>query len=114
MRRENLYRSDRQSLDLLGKTVIIVDDGLATGATMRAAIAAIRTLNPKQIIAAAPVASQDVCDGIREKPDDLCICAMIPEPFFGVGMWYRNFDQTTDDEVLELLKRAENAKSAGE
>ncbi len=113
-RREKLYRSNRKALKIAGKIVIIVDDGLATGATMRAAIAAVRTLNPKQTIVAAPVASQDTCEVIRKKLDDLCICAMMPEPFYGVGMWYRKFEQTTDEEVIELLKKAENVKSAGQ
>lgn len=107
-RREKLYRGNRSPLELKEKTVIIVDDGLATGATMRAAIAAIRTLNPKQIIVAAPIASRDTCNDIMQKSNDLCICAITPEPFYGVGMWYRNFDQTTDEEVQNLLAYAEN------
>lgn len=110
-RRENLYRANRPPLNLKGKTVIIVDDGLATGATVRAAIAAVRTKQPKQIIVAAPVASRETCGEIERKSDDLCICAMTPEPFYGVGMWYRNFEQTTDAEVIEILAGARNIKA---
>lgn len=110
-RREKLYWRNRPPLNLEGKTVIIVDDGLATGATMRAAMAAIRTKRPKQIIVAAPVASNDICQQIRQKSDELCICVMTPEPFYGVGFWYRNFDQTSDAEVIELLEKAQNIKA---
>lgn len=109
-RREKLYRQKRPPLNLEGKTVIIVDDGLATGATMRAAIAAARTQKPKQIIVATPVASRDICQQFEQKSDDLCVCAMSHEPFYGVGGWYRNFDQTTDAEVIELLEKARNEK----
>jgi predicted phosphoribosyltransferase len=106
-RREKMYRKDRAPLDLRGKTVIIIDDGLATGATMRAALAAVKKLGPNEVIAAAPVASRGTCDQINERSDGLCICAMMPEPFYGVGMWYRNFNQTTDAEVTALLEKAE-------
>jgi predicted phosphoribosyltransferase len=102
-RRENLYRADHPALDLTDKTVIIVDDGLATGATMRAAIAAVRSRNPKQIIAAAPVASRPTCEMIDSQTDNLCICSMKPVHFFAIGDWYRNFNQTTDEEVTEIL-----------
>lgn len=110
-RREKIYRPNKPPHKLKDKTVIIVDDGLATGATMRAAVAAIRSLNPRQIIAAAPVASRETCQLIREKTDDLCVCAMTPEPFYGVGVWYQNFGQTTDEEVRHLLKKSGNALS---
>lgn len=110
-RREKIYRRGRTKPDLENKTVIIVDDGLATGATMRAAITAIRILDPKQIIVAAPVASQNICEEIMCKSDDLCIFSMTPEPFYGVGMWYRNFGQTSDEEVCYLLEKATNAKA---
>ena len=105
-RRERLYRASRPALELKDKICIVVDDGLATGATMRAAIAAIRRSHPKQIIAAAPVASRDTCREVCQKAEDLCVCAMTPEPFYGVGAWYRNFDQTSDEEVVELLELA--------
>jgi predicted phosphoribosyltransferase len=116
-RREKLYRGGRPPLDLAGKTVIIADDGLATGATMRAAVAAVKAMKPRRVIVAAPVASHDTCEAIRSGSDTLCICAVNPEPFYGVGMWYRNFDQTTDDEVRRLLGLAQDrwreARSAG-
>jgi putative phosphoribosyl transferase len=110
-RREKMYRRKRPPLDLKDKTVIIVDDGLATGATMRAAIAAVKTRKPKQIIVAAPVASRETCAEIVRNTDDLCVCATTPEPFYGVGMWYQNFDQTSDAEVVELLDKARNLKA---
>lgn len=113
-RREELYRANRRPINLEGKTVIIVDDGLATGATMKAAVSAVKIAKPKKIIVAAPVASRGTCEEIMRKSDDLCICAMTPEPFYGVGMWYRNFDQTTDQEVISLLNRSESVKSAGQ
>lgn len=106
-RRDRLYRANRSALDLAGKICVIVDDGLATGATMRAAIAAVKRLKPKKIIAAAPVAARECCDDIAEGGGALCICDITPEPFYGVGMWYRHFPQTTDEEVQNLLARAE-------
>ena len=105
-RRERLYRSNRGRFRLEGKIVIIVDDGLATGATMRAAAAAIKSLNPKRLIIAAPVASRYTCDEVNRKADGLCVCSIKPEPFYGVGMWYRNFEQTSDEEVIELLEQS--------
>ena len=102
-RREKLYRPGKAAPDLNGKTVIIVDDGLATGATMRAAAAAIRTLKPLQIVVAVPVAANDTCRDLKAKTDALCVCVMTPEPFYGVRMWYRDFEQTTDEEVCRLL-----------
>lgn len=105
-RRESLYRAGRPPLDLKGKTVVIVDDGLATGATMRAAVAAVSAMGPERLIVAAPVASRDTCAAIEAGSDAVCVCTANPEPFYGVGMWYRNFDQTTDDEVRQLLERS--------
>ncbi|NNE65300.1 MAG: phosphoribosyltransferase [Pyrinomonadaceae bacterium] len=107
-RRENIYRPNRSAYDLGDRTVIIVDDGLATGATMRAAVAAVRSLGPRQIVVAAPVASKHNCQQIGEKTDDLCVCVMTPEPFYGVGKWYRDFGQTSDEEVCRLLEESEN------
>lgn len=109
-RREEIYRHGRRPHDMENKTVIIVDDGLATGATMRAAIMAVRKLNPNQVIAAAPVASKKTCEGINNESFDLCICSETPEPFYGVGMWYWDFGQTSDEEVCDLLATTENAK----
>ena len=109
--REKLYRGTRPPLEIEGKTVIIVDDGLATGATMRAAIAAIKKRRPKQIIVAAPVASRATCRDIKGKTDSLCVCVITPEPLLGVGIWYQNFDQVSDAEVVKLLEKARQTNS---
>lgn len=102
-RREKLYRPDGRPLEMNDKTVILVDDGLATGATMKAAVAAVRKSEPKQIVIAAPVASQNTCRQMTDEPKELCICAMTPDPFFGVGKWYRDFEQVSDREVCDLF-----------
>jgi putative phosphoribosyl transferase len=104
-RRERAYRGDRPAPDACGRTVILVDDGLATGSTMRAAAAALRRQQPARIVVAVPVASAQTCDEFRREVDDI-VCTVTPEPFHGVGMWYQDFSQTTDEEVRELLKRA--------
>ena len=103
-RRDRLYRGDRPLSDVAGRTVILVDDGLATGATMRAAVQALRQQQPGRIVAAVPTASPDTCQVLKAEADDV-ICAITPEPFFAVGHWYDDFTQTTDDEVRELLAR---------
>ena len=105
-RRERLYRGDRPVLDLRGKTAILVDDGLATGSTMRAAIAALRQMRPASIVVAVPAASPETCEEFRKEVDDI-ICAFTPHPFYAVGLWYEDFSQTTDEEVRTLLKAAE-------
>ncbi|HEV8660511.1 MAG TPA: phosphoribosyltransferase [Thermoanaerobaculia bacterium] len=105
-RRERDYRGNRPPLDVKGKKVIVIDDGLATGSTMRAAAAALRQEGASKVIVAVPVAARETCDDFREEVDEI-ICAMTPEPFRAVGLWYENFDQTTDDEVRDLLQRAE-------
>ena len=104
-RRERRYRGDRSFPDLTGKTVILVDDGLATGSTMRAAVAALRKERPASVVVAVPVAAPETCDAFRDIADDI-ICAETPEPFYAVGLWYEDFSQTTDDEVHELLAHA--------
>lgn len=109
-RREKLYRGSRPPPDLRDKTIIVVDDGLATGATMRAAVEGLKQLQPKEIVVAVPVGSREVCVEFENKADVLCVCAMSPEPFYGVGMWYQDFSQTSDEEVIELLVRAENMR----
>jgi predicted phosphoribosyltransferase len=101
-RRERLYRGDRPPPDVRGKTVILVDDGLATGSTMLAAVKALRQQQPARIVVAVPIASPDTCELLRTEVDDV-VCAATPEPFYAVGLWYRDFSQTTDDEVRELL-----------
>jgi len=106
-RRERAYRGDRPEPDVQGKTVILIDDGLATGSTMRAAAAALRQQNPARIVVAVPVSATQTCDEYRMGVDEI-ICAKTPEPFMGVGMWYRDFSQTTDEEVREILARSEN------
>jgi predicted phosphoribosyltransferase len=102
--RERLYRGGRPPLDVRNRTVILVDDGLATGATMHAAIAALRQLHPARIVVAVPTASPETCEEMRAEADDV-ICAVTPEPFQAVGRWYQDFSQTTDEEVQDLLKR---------
>jgi putative phosphoribosyl transferase len=104
-RRERLYRDGRAPPAIEGRTVILVDDGLATGSTMRAGIAALRRLNPARIVAAVPVAAPEVCEQLSGEADEM-VCARTPEPFYAVGLWYEDFGQTSDDEVRELLARA--------
>ncbi|MGZ5095377.1 MAG: phosphoribosyltransferase [Burkholderiales bacterium] len=110
-RRERLYRGDRPPLQIEGRIVILVDDGLATGSTMRAAVAAIRKQNPKRIVVAVPVAAPETCDEFRAEVDEV-ICASTPEPFRAVGLWYDNFDQTSDEEVHALLDAARKTEAA--
>ena len=104
-RREREYRDGRPSPEVRGRTVILVDDGVATGATMRAAAEALRRLEPARIVVAVPVAAGETCDEFRDRVDDV-VCTLTPEPFWGVGMWYRDFEQTTDEEVRALLAGA--------
>jgi len=104
-RRERLYRGGRPPLDVKDKTVILVDDGLATGSTMLAAIAALRQRGLKRIVVAVPAAAPETCARIAGEVDET-VCAMTPEPFIAVGQWYESFAQTTDDEVRDLLFRA--------
>ena len=104
-RRERAYRDDLPPIDVRGRTVILVDDGLATGSTMRAAIAALRRQHPKRIVAAVPVGAQEICEEFRSEADEI-VCSCTPEPFYAVGLWYNDFSQTTDDEVRDLLRKA--------
>jgi predicted phosphoribosyltransferase len=110
-RRERQYRGDRPFPDLHGKTVILVDDGLATGSTMRAAVEALRQEGPARIVVAVPVSSPETCDAFRDVADEV-VCAETPEPFRAVGMWYDDFSQTTDEEVHTLLDRARESAHA--
>lgn len=111
VRREHAYRGERRPPDVGDMIVILVDDGLATGSTMRAAVAALRRQKPEKIVVAVPVAAPEVCVGLRGEADDV-VCAVTPRPFFGVGCWYRDFSQTTDDEVRELLRRSSSVRKS--
>jgi predicted phosphoribosyltransferase len=104
-RREQDYRGVRPPVDIPGKTVIVIDDGLATGSTMKAAIAALRRQNPAKIIAAVPTASPETCEELKSAADEI-VCAIMPEPFYAVGFSYEDFEQTTDAEVRELIQQA--------
>jgi putative phosphoribosyl transferase len=104
-RRERAYRGDRRPPDVRGKTVILIDDGLATGSTMRAAAAALRQQQPARIVVAVPVSARQTCDEYRMGVDEI-VCAVMPESFQSVGQWYLDFSQTTDEEVSDLLKQA--------
>jgi predicted phosphoribosyltransferase len=107
-RRERLYRDGRPAPTLDGAAVIVVDDGLATGATMRAAVQAIRAQHPRHLCVAVPVGAAESCDDLRALADEV-VCPETPEPFRAVGLWYRDFPQSTDDEVRDLLARAAHA-----
>jgi predicted phosphoribosyltransferase len=104
-RRAQLYRGDWPPPDVRGRTVILVDDGLATGATMYAAATALRQQQAARIVAAAPVAAHEACTELRDVADEV-VCVAMPEPFHAVGLWYEDFAQTSDQEVRELLLRA--------
>jgi putative phosphoribosyl transferase len=109
-RRERLYRGDRPPPQLGGRIVVLVDDGLATGATMRAAVAAVRQQQPERIVVAVPAAAPETCAMLSTEVDEL-ICVLTPDPFVAVGFWYENFAQTGDDAVRELLERAAGVES---
>ena len=104
-RRERRYRDDRPFPAIQDRVVILVDDGLATGSTMRAAVAALRAEGPREIVVAVPVGAPETCSAMARLADDV-VCLMTPEPFYAVGLWYENFDQTDDDEVHDLIERA--------
>lgn len=106
-RREHAYRGDQPALNVKGRTVIIVDDGLATGASMRAAVAALRQMQPQRIVVAVPTAAAETCQQFRDEVDEI-VCATTPQPFYGVGLSYENFSQTSDAEVHALLARSAN------
>jgi putative phosphoribosyl transferase len=114
--RENLYRSGRPALQLHDKTVLLIDDGLATGATMRAAIAAVATQKPAIVIIAVPVGSRQICTSIVFTESPLvrrCVCLIKPEPLHAIGLWYEDFTQTSDAEVCSLLKQTDEENPQG-
>jgi putative phosphoribosyl transferase len=104
-RREEVYRAGRPAPDVRGKVAILVDDGLATGASMRAAVSALKKLSPAKVVVAVPVGAAQTCRELEQLADHV-VCAETPDPFYAVGSWYQDFDQTTDEEVRELLARA--------
>jgi len=104
-RRERLYRGDRPPPDVRDRKIILIDDGLATGASMRAAVVSLRAQHPARILVAVPIAAESVCEAFRTEVDEI-ICAVTPEPFYGVGRWYEDFSQITDREVRILLEEA--------
>lgn len=110
-RRERLYRANRPPASLQGRTLILVDDGLATGASMQVALQAARAAKPARVIVAVPVAPPDTCRSLRGQADDI-VCLQSPELFQAVGQWYERFDQTSDDEVIDLLDRAGRSQAA--
>lgn len=112
-RRERLYRGDRPAVDVRGRTALVVDDGLATGATMRAAVQALRELGAGAVVVAVPIAALQTCEELARHAATV-VCARTPDPFVAVGLWYRDFSPTTDDEVRDLLdvSRPELARPA--
>lgn len=111
-RREQLYRKGRPEPTLAGRSVILIDDGLATGATMNAAVKAVRSQKPAHLTVAVPTAAKDTCEAFASEVDEV-ICLTTPEPFYGVGAWYSDFTQTSDREVCELLEKAAGKKQEG-
>lgn len=110
-RRERLYRGSSRAIDAHGRTVIIVDDGIATGATMRAAVTAVKHLHPARIVIAVPVAAAATCEELAVVADEL-VCILRPRDFFALGFWYQSFAQTTDEEVRDLLQQAKHERLA--
>src|SRR5258708_13842263 len=110
-RRERLYRGGRPPPSVRGRTVVLVDDGLATGATMHAAVKALRQQQPARIVVAVPIAAPETCDELKAEADEV-ICGITPEPFDAVGRWYEDFSQTTDEEVADLLARSQLPQEA--
>jgi len=111
-RREKLYRGDRPPPDVRNRVVILVDDGLATGSSMRAAAEALRQQGPKRIVVAVPISAHSTCADFRDVVDET-VCALTPEPFYAVGLWYEDFSPTSDDEVRELLRRHQHERMHG-
>jgi putative phosphoribosyl transferase len=110
-RRERAYRGDRSALDVRGRTVILVDNGIATGTTVRAALVALRKLQPARIVVAVAVAPESTFEELKAEADEV-VCILTPEAFFAISMWYERFAQTTDEQVRDLLARAVQQKTA--
>ncbi|MBI4347142.1 MAG: phosphoribosyltransferase [Elusimicrobia bacterium] len=111
-RRERVYRAGRRPEAIRGMTVILVDDGLATGATMRAAVRAVRRSGAARVVVGVPIGSPETCAALRREADEV-VCAAAPAALFAIGQWYRDFEQTTDDEVRRLLASAARARRRG-
>jgi putative phosphoribosyl transferase len=111
-RRERQYRDGRPFPNVEGRTVILIDDGLATGATMAAAATALRAEHPARLVVAVPVAAAETCRAFQGLVDEV-VCGATPEPFHAVGLWYEDFSQTSDEEVSDLLARARHAEARG-
>ncbi len=111
VRRERLYRGERPAVSVRGRTVIVVDDGLATGSTMRAAVLAIRQQHPAHLAVAVPVGAPDSCRELMDEADEV-VCAAMPQPLRAVGLWYQDFPQVGDDEVRDLLEQSRRAHAA--
>ena len=112
-RREREFRDDLPPIDVEDKTALLIDDGLATGATMAAAIVALRTRSPVRIVVAVPVAPRETCAALSSYADQV-ICLLTPEPLYAVGMWYEDFEQVSDTEVRELLDAARRARGVAQ
>jgi putative phosphoribosyl transferase len=110
-RRERVYRGRRAAADVRNRTVILVDDGIATGTTIRVAIAALKTQSPSRLVVAVPVAPLSTCEELREEVDEV-VCLLSPTEFWALSLWYQNFPQTSDEEVCTLLERADRERSA--
>jgi putative phosphoribosyl transferase len=110
-RRERLYRGERLAPQLRGRTIIVVDDGLATGATMRAAVAALREQQPARVVVAVPTAAAATCEDLRAEVDEV-VSVLTPDPFYAVGLWYEDFSPPSDEEIRALLDRAAHEHAA--
>lgn len=108
-RREHAYRNGRPAPQIPGRRVILIDDGLATGASMHSAVKGLRKQTPERVVIAVPVAARQTIEKLRPQVDDL-VCVAVPEPFYGVGQWYEDFRQTSDDEVRDLLQQAHHQR----
>lgn len=111
-RREQLYRNNRPALQVEGRTVILIDDGLATGTSMRVAVLALKRQQPPRLVIAVPVAPPDIYEDFRDLADEI-VCAITPRHLYAIGMWYNDFSQTTDQEVCDLLEEAGRRKLFG-